>query len=394
MKKKYPEHLSTSTDGKTSSSGMEQELKNLRRQVDTIDRQIVSLLVQRQAEVERVVALKKAHNLPVYHPAREADLISRLRTQGSEAGLDPDYLEELYRRILRQSRVVQTAQLARRGIRAGAAVLIVGGRGSMGRYFRQWFSDAGYRVRVLDREGWPSVDELCAGIELAMISVPIELTTAVARELGPHLPEDCVLCDITSVKVSPLAAMLEAHPGPVVGLHPLFGPTTSTMDKQIIVVTPGRHQQACQWLIDQFSAWGGIILQTSSEEHDEIMSTVQTVRHFATFAFGQFLCRRGINLPRTLEFSSPIYRLELGMVGRLFAQDASLYSEIIFASPERRKLLKDYLASVEGNLEMIEADDREGFRAEFQKIADWFGPFSEQAMRESTFLIDKLIERF
>jgi chorismate mutase/prephenate dehydrogenase len=393
MKKRYPEHHTASIDGKTSSSS-DQKLENLRRRVDAIDRQIVSLLVQRQSEVEHVVALKKTHNLPVYHPAREEDMISRLRTQGSEAGLDPDYLEELYRRILRQSRVVQTAQLAQRGIRAGATVLIVGGRGGMGQYFNQWFSDAGYRVRILGRDAWPNVEKLCEGIELAMISVPIELTDGVARELGPHLPEDCILCDVTSIKVSPLSAMLESHPGPVVGLHPLFGPTTSTMDKQIIVVTPGRDQDACQWLIEQFAAWGSIILQTSPEEHDEIMSTVQTVRHFATFAFGQFLCRRGIDLPRTLEFSSPIYRLELGMVGRLFAQDASLYSEIIFASPDRRELLKEYITSLKDNLEMIEADDREGFKAAFKKIADWFGPFSEQAMRESTFLIDKLIERF
>ncbi len=43
---------------------------------------------------------------------------------------------------------------------------------------------------------------------------------------------------------------------------------------------------------------------------------------------------------------------------------------------------------------MLEKGDKELFRREFQKIADWFGPFSEQAMRESTFLIDKLIERF
>jgi chorismate mutase/prephenate dehydrogenase len=124
------------------------------------------------------------------------------------------------------------------------------------------------------------------------------------------------------------------------------------------------------------------------------MSIVQTVRHFATFAFGQFLRRKQIDLPRTLEFSSPIYRLELGMVGRLFAQDPSLYSEIIFASPERCTLLREYLDSLTNNLDMVEKGDKEAFLAEFNKIAEWFGPFSEQAMRESTYLIDKLIERF
>jgi len=380
--------------GSPVNDKVKQELENLRRQLDTIDQKIVSLLAKRQEEVERVVKLKKTHNLPVYHPAREENLISHLRNQGAEAGLDPDYIEELYRRILRQSRVEQTARLFKKGVRAGATVLIVGGMGSMGQYFSQWFDDSGYRVRILDRNDWLNVGKLCQGIELAIISVPIEVTAEVAGKLGPHLPLDCVLADITSIKERPLNAMLEAYQGPVIGLHPLFGPTTSTMDKQIIVVTPGRNLQSCRWLIDQFSAWGTIILQVNAQEHDEIMSIVQTVRHFATFAFGQFLCHKQIDLSRTIEFSSPIYRLELGMVGRLFAQDPSLYSEIIFASPKRLALLKDYLSSLTNNLAMVEKGDKEMFRAEFKKIADWFGSFSEQAMRESTYLIDKLIERF
>ena len=95
-----------------------------------------------------------------------------------------------------------------------------------------------------------------------------------------------------------------------------------------------------------------------------------------------------------MEFSSPIYRLELGMVGRLFAQDPELYAEIIFASRGRPNLMQEYLASLAENLTMIEAGDKEKFCNEFRKIAEWFGPFSEQALRESTYLIDKLIERF
>ncbi|MBW1693727.1 MAG: bifunctional chorismate mutase/prephenate dehydrogenase [Deltaproteobacteria bacterium] len=361
------------------SEDVKQKLEKLRHQLDCIDKEIVSLLTKRQAEVDRVVALKKAHNIPVYHPAREENLISHRRNQGIASGLDPDYIEELYRRILRQSRVEQTAQMAQTGVRAGASVLIVGGLGSMGQYFRMWFANAGYTVRILDRDDWPSAGKLCDGIELAIISVPIEVTDTVIKKIGVYLPKNCVLADITSIKAKPLNAMLEAHDGPVIGLHPLFGPTTSIMDKQIVVVTPGRDLPACSWLVDQFSAWGSIILQVSAEEHDDIMSIVQSLRHFATFTFGQFLCR---------------YRLELGMVGRLFAQDPSLYSEIIFASPKRQLLLKEYLSSLTENLAMLERGDKELFNTEFRKIAEWFGPFSEQAMRESTYLIDKLIERF
>jgi len=82
------------------------------------------------------------------------------------------------------------------------------------------------------------------------------------------------------------------------------------------------------------------------------------------------------------------------MVGRLFAQDATLYSEIIFATKERRDLLKEYISSLKCHIEMLEKNDKQLFVEKFNKVSGWFGPFGEQAMRESTFLINKLIERF
>jgi chorismate mutase / prephenate dehydrogenase len=376
------------------STQYQHELEQMRKEIDAIDQQVVELLSKRQAQVNRVVALKKAHHLPVYHPAREEDLISARRHQARQAGLDPDYVEEIFRVILRQSRVEQSCQLARAGIRPGATVLIVGGTGEMGRYFEKWFAEAGYKVRIMGRKHWPDIEKLCDGVDLAVISVPIETTPEIIRQIAPYLPKDAVFVDITSIKKIPLEAMLDAHKGPVLGLHPLFGPTTSTLDKQIIVATPGRDSDACQWVLDQFSAWGSVIVMSSAEEHDEIMAIVQALRHFATFSFGRFLARKKVQMARTLEFSSPIYRLELGMVGRLFAQDASLYAEIIFASAERRKLLKEYIASINETVGMLEQGDKSEFIDEFNKISQWFGPFGEQAMRESSFLIDKLIERF
>ena len=375
-------------------NNIKEALEKLRDEIDHIDREMVSLLAKRQKVVEKVVGLKNAHNIPVYHPAREEYLISNRRNQSRQIGLNPDFVEEIFRAVIRQSRIKQTRDFTRKGIRPGASVLIVGGQGEMGRYFSKYFGDAGYKVRILGRHDWDRVEQLCEGLDLAILSVPIDKTSELAFKLSSYLPKNCILTDLTSIKAEPLKAMLEAHTGPVVGLHPLFGPTPSSMDKQIVVVTPGRHSDACQWLLDQLTAWGTIIVRASAEEHDEIMGIVQTLRHFATFAFGQFLAHRRVDIRRTLEFSSPIYRLELGMVGRLFAQDEALYSEIIFASPQRLELLKDYLRSLNSNLEMIEKGDKLLFKKEFKKIADWFGPFSEQAMRESSFMIEKLIERF
>jgi chorismate mutase / prephenate dehydrogenase len=369
-------------------------LEDLRRDIDGIDEQIVALLARRHTTVQQVVALKTAHRLPVYHPSREEDLISQRRDQAVRAGLDPDHVEELYRSIIRHSRVRQTVQVSRVPVRPGGRVLIVGATGKMGRYFTEWFTATGYDVRQLDRDDWPRIEQLCHEIDAAVVSVPIDLTVSVIAQLGPHLPPECVLADITSVKAAPLDAMLAAHPGPVVGLHPLFGPATHTMDKQLVVASPGRRPEACQWLLDQFAAWGNIVVPVEARQHDHLMTFVQALRHFATFAFGDFLCRQQVNLPATLELSSPIYRLEMGMIGRLFGQDPQLYAEIIFATPERRALLRDFVQSLQQHCELLDSVDKEAFAERFRRVAEWFGPFCDQALRESSYLIEKLVERF
>lgn len=371
-----------------------ESLEPLRQAIDTLDRQLVELLANRRRLVEQVAQIKHRQDLPTFHPAREENLISARRAQAAQAGLDPDYIEDLFRTVLRHSRVGQLETLGRRGVRPGANVLLIGGRGSMGQFFHRWLAQSDYAVRILDRDDWPAVESLTRGIDLCVLAVPIDVTASAAARVAPHLPAQCVLADITSLKREPLAAMLAAYPGPVLGLHPLFGPATTTMDKQIVVVTPGRDPQACQWFLDQLTVWGNVLVETTAGEHDEIMGIVQALRHFATFAFGQFLHSRGVPIARTLDLSSPIYRLELAMVGRLFAQNPALYAEIVFATPGRRALLKEFIQSLQQNLELVEAGDKAEFVARFRKVAEWFGPFAEQAMRESTFLVDKLVHRF
>jgi chorismate mutase/prephenate dehydrogenase len=394
MSKQPPEPRPGAATSPTQAPPHKAQLDQLREQIDSIDKQLVDLLAQRCQVVQQVTEVKQQHDLPTFHPAREENLISARRAQATQAGLDPDYVEDLFRTVLRHSRVGQLDTLGRRGVRPGAKVLVVGGRGQMGRFFATWFRQSDYDVRVLDREDWANVGSLAQDVDLCMLAVPIDITHEVAAQIAPHLPPACVLTDITSLKRKPLEAMLHNHRGPVVGLHPLFGPATNTMDKQIVVVSPGRQMEQCQWLLDQFTVWGNVLVETPAAEHDEIMGIVQALRHFATFAFGQFLHSRGVPILRTLELSSPIYRLELVMVGRLFAQDPELYAEIIFATPERLALLKDYIQSLQQNLDLVERGDKAEFTARFSKVAEWFGPFSEQAMRESTFLVDKLVHRF
>ena len=54
--------------------------------------------------------------------------------------------------------------------------------------------------------------------------------------------------DLTSVKQRPMAAMMSAFPGEVVGTHPLFGPGEETIEGRTMVLCQGRGERWFQWL--------------------------------------------------------------------------------------------------------------------------------------------------
>lgn len=54
-----------------------------------------------------------------------------------------------------------------------------------------------------------------------------------------------------------------------------------------------------------------------------------------------------------MALSSPIYRLELAMIGRLFAQDAELYADIILDKPENLAVIESLKQSYEESLAFL-----------------------------------------
>lgn len=117
------------------------------------------------------------------------------------------------------------------------------------------------------------------------------------------------------------------------------------------------------------------------------MTLVQGMRHFTTFVYGQHLAAENPNMAQLLDYSSPIYRLELAMVGRLFAQDSQLYADIIFSSNENTKMFSRYLTRFEEANTMLLNGDREGFIDAFKNVSQWFGEYSTQFLDESKQLL-------
>lgn len=367
---------------------MSDALKPLRDQIDAIDQQLLVLLEQRLELVHQVGEVKTKHGLPIYAPDREAMMLSKRREEASARGLSPDMIEDVLRRVMRESYANEKDKGFKTVNPNIGPIVVVGGKGQLGSLFVQMFKLSGYDVRILGTQDWPDAEAICSGAGLVLVSVPIHLTQSVIAKL-PKLAADCILADITSIKAKPIEAMLAAHSGPVVGLHPMFGPDVASFAKQAIVFAQGREPESYQWLIEQMGIWGARVTPIDAEQHDQAMGLIQALRHFASYAYGAHLVRENADLDLLLELSSPIYRLELAMVGRLFAQSPELYADIIMASDDNIDLVKRYYQRFGELIQILESRDKEAFIKTFDEIKTWFGDYSLQFMQESKALLQQ-----
>ncbi|MNM16387.1 T-protein [compost metagenome] len=375
---------------------MAEELNALRDKIDAVDKQLIDLLAARLALVGEVGEVKSRHGLPIYAPDREASMLARRRAEAERLGVPGDLIEDVLRRVMRESYILESTSDKEHHFKcmkpALGKVVIIGGQGQLGRLFGQMFGLSGYRVETLEQGDWPRADEILSRAGLVMVAVPIDITCQVIDRLG-KLPADCLLVDVTSVKSAPLEHMLAVHQGPVLGLHPMFGPDVASLAKQVIVCCQGRDPAASQWLLDQMTIWGARLQQVEAKAHDEAMTLIQALRHFATFAYGWHLSREQANLDRLLSLSSPIYRLELAMVGRLFAQDPHLYADIILSSPQNLAMIRRYYQNFGEALGLLERGDRDGFIEAFSQVSSFFGEHADEFLCESRTLLAQANDR-
>jgi chorismate mutase len=84
---------------------VDRKLAAYRKQIDTIDRQLVDLLEQRAEVVAEVGTLKRGANLPVTVPAREQQVLDHVVQMGSGGALPPEVLRRIYQTLVTEMRM-------------------------------------------------------------------------------------------------------------------------------------------------------------------------------------------------------------------------------------------------------------------------------------------------
>ena len=84
----------------------------LRASFDAIDGELLRLVAERRAISRRMAAVKLAEGLPFHDPEREAELLARLRGEGTALGLPDTLVEQLFLLLLADSLQVQRQEAA------------------------------------------------------------------------------------------------------------------------------------------------------------------------------------------------------------------------------------------------------------------------------------------
>jgi len=270
---------------------------------------------------------------------------------------------------------------------------IIGGNGAMGSLFKGVFERAGHRVICSGRNTPLSNSSLATQSDIVLVSVPVRSTVEVIDEIAPLLTEKQIICDLTSLKSDPVSAMLKSR-AQVIGLHPMFGPTVLSLKGQTIIATPARcDEETAQIFYSVFRNEGAKITVTTPEKHDLMMAVVQGLTHFATLSLAETMRALEMDLDMLLSFTSPVYRIEMGLIGRILGQNPDLYGDILQMNPAVPGVLAQFEDSVSRFRSVVEGGDAREFEEFFSECREKFSEFIPQAASETDLIIDALVNR-
>jgi len=285
-------------------------------------------------------------------------------------------------------------------------IAVIGGYGGMGKFFAELFAKQGFQVIIAGPNEVAGKDvakkikaeyaknnvQAVSHADVVMISVPINATAGVIKEVAPRMRKGSVLMDVTSVKEEPCRLMDEYAPRgvEVIGTHPIFSHRVGSLEGQVFVLTPVRGDKWLAWFRGFLARNKARLFETTPEEHDHVMAVVQGLTHYTYIAVGKTLDKLDFDIKESRKFASPVYELMLDMIGRVIGQNPALYAEIQMSNPEIPAIHDIFLETARELSDAVKEKDEKRFVEMMKQAARNFDDL-ERAMGRSDKAIKSLI---
>ncbi len=252
--------------------------------------------------------------------------------------------------------------------------ILILGAGKMGSFFTDLLSfdhtTAVYdtdpkRLRFMyNTERLTSVEEINEfRPELVINAVTLKYTLDVFRRVIPHLPEDCILSDIASVKTG-LKDFYESCGRRYVSTHPMFGPTFANLgslsNENAIIITEGDYMGRI-FFKDLYSRLGLNICEYTFDEHDETVAYSLGIPFVSTFVFAAVMKHQ--DAPGTT------FKRHMKIARGVLGEDDCLLREILF-NPRTTGQVAKIREELKELIGIIDSKDETAFAKYLNKIRE------------------------
>ena len=199
--------------------------------------------------------------------------------------------------------------------------------------------------------------------DILVISVPIQFTSSVIKEVAPFMKSGSLMVDVTSVKEEPSKTMAECLPDTVeyIPTHPVFGPRTTRLDNQVIVLTADKKGKWYPKVYNYLAGKNMRIIETTAEKHDFMMSIVQVLTHFSFISTASAIEKLKVDLTESEDYESPIYNLMIDMIARIVSQNPYLTYNIQSMNSNGQKIRNTFADAVIELRDVINSNDEDEF---------------------------------
>ncbi len=197
--------------------------------------------------------------------------------------------------------------------------------------------------------------------ELVINAVTLKYTLSVFEQVIPHLPSDCIISDISSVKTGFLD-FYQRTGMRYVSTHPMFGPTFANLGalstENAIVITEGDYMGRL-FFLDLYNHLGLHVHEYTFDEHDEAMAYSLSVPFVSTFVFAAVMKHQ--DAPGTT------FKLPLKIAKGVLSEDDTLLREILF-NPRTKSHVEGIRAELKDLINIIDNRDEAALNTYLQKI--------------------------
>ncbi|MEM3702851.1 MAG: prephenate dehydrogenase/arogenate dehydrogenase family protein [Candidatus Bathyarchaeia archaeon] len=254
-------------------------------------------------------------------------------------------------------------------------IAVLGAAGNMGKWLVQYFASRGHLLTVFDinrdelrmlsknykvkvaRDNLEAVKDA----ELTIVSVPIDKTVKVLRDIAAKLKRKSIVVEIASIKAGIIEVLKECSNFGVqpLSLHPLFGPLKRTGKKKIalIPVLSLRNELKIAKKIFPDAEFHVV----NAEKHDRLMAVTLSLPYFINMTLASTF--RSENFETLMEFGGTTFTLQSILIGSIMVQSPELHASLHMANKYSIKYLKEFLFNAEKIIRIIESGSVEKFKA-------------------------------